>query len=106
VASPVDRIDGFEVLTRLTKRSVQFAYMVFLRREQGLTATNGDVAEHFKGCSEHLAASNLHEAADAGALRQDGDEWRVTPEGVAAFRIHFTGWGEQFDAAAEERGLA
>lgn len=106
MGSPVDRIDGFEVLTRLTKRSVQFAYIVFLRREQNLLTTNADVAGYFKDCTEHLAGSKLHAAADAGALRQDGDEWRVTPEGVAAMRIHFMGWGDHFDAEAEERGLS
>lgn len=105
MASAIDRIDGFEVATRLTKRTLQFAYMVFLRREQGQETATGEIAKHFKDCTDHFAAAQLHQAADAGALKQDGEEWRVTPEGVAAMRIGFKGWSDQFDAEAEERGM-
>jgi len=105
-AAAVDRIDAFEVLTQLTKRTAHFAYIVFLRRQEGLATTSARIAEHFKDCTEHAAAAALHEAADAGALKAEGDEWRVTPGGVAVFRIHFTGWSDQFDAEAEERGMS
>jgi hypothetical protein len=102
-----DAKDGWDVLTRSTQRTIQFAYILFLRREEGLSASSADIAGHFKDCSTDLAASVLHEAADISAVRHGDDgEWHVTPEGLAAMRAHFKGWAEKFDSPAEERGLA
>jgi hypothetical protein len=73
-----DRIDGFEALTRLTRRSVHFTYVVFLMRLEDKATSAAAVAKKFSECSEHLAA----------------------------MRIHFSGWSDRFTEADEAKGLS
>lgn len=103
----LDRVDGLDVLTKLTKRSAQFVNVVFALRVHGKPATTVTVADRFTDCSSHFAASVLHEAADAGALiEDDAGEWHVIPEAVAAMRIYFKGWSDAYSEADEQKGLS
>jgi hypothetical protein len=101
----LNRVDGFDLMTKLTKRGLQFVNVVFALREKGEPAATAAVAQRFKDCSLHLAASVLHEAADAGAVTEAEDGWHVTPESVAAMRIGYKGWSDAYDSEAEQRGL-
>lgn len=98
--------DSFDTLTKLTKRTIQFAYIVFLRRVQGNPTATEDIAQHFKDCSADLAASVLHEAADAGALIHEDGHWFVTEAGLDAMRVHYVGWADQFSADDEKKALS
>src|SRR4029077_16325176 len=100
-----DPAEMLDVLTKLTRRSIRFAWVVFQLRVNDEPATTEKVAERVEGCSFHLAASALHDAADAGALTQGDGGWHVTDEGLSAMRVHFVGWSDHFDADAEMRGL-
>lgn len=103
-ATPVK--DGWDLLTRITAREIQFCNVVFALRVNGMTATTAAVAGRFKNCSQDLAASVLYACADAGALARAGEEWIPTTHCLKAMRVHYRNWSEAYSSEDEARALA